>query len=134
MDYGRLLALAGFTLRKEHAGQASMGTMELETTGSRVRISGPTRIGQAAYDAGLDVGDEILAVGETAVSSVQQLADAVTAHKVGDKVPVRFLRRGVETSTGVTLEEDPNLEVVSVESEGGTVSDAQRAFRKAWIR
>ena len=134
MDYGRLLALAGFTLRKEHAGQASMGTMELETTGSRVRISGPTRIGQAAYDAGLDVGDEILAVGETAVSSVQQLADAVTAHKVGDKVPVRFLRRGVETSTEVTLEEDPNLEVVSVESEGGTVSDAQKTFRKAWIR
>jgi predicted metalloprotease with PDZ domain len=85
MDYCRLLALAGFTLRKAHPGQASMGTLELETTGNRVRISGPTRIGQAAYDAGLDLGDEILAVAETAVSSVQQLADAVAAHKVGDK-------------------------------------------------
>ena len=134
MDYGRLLALAGFTLRKAHPGQASMGTMELETTGNRVRISGPTRIGEAAYDAGLDLGDEILAVGEAAVSSTQQLADAVAAHKVGDKVPVRFLRRGVETSTEVTLQEDPHLEVVSVESAGGTASDAQKAFRKAWIQ
>ena len=110
-----------------------MGTLELETTGNRVRISGPARIGEAAYDAGLDLGDEILAVARAAVSSTQQLADAVAAHKVGDKVPVRFLRRGVETSTEVTLQEDPHLEVVSVESAGGTANDAQKAFRKAWI-
>ena len=47
---------------------------------------------------------------------------------------VRFLRRGVETSTEVTLQEDPRLEVVSVESAGGTATDAQKAFRRAWIR
>ena len=67
------------------------------------------------------------------MSSTQQLADTVAAHKVGDKVPVRFLRRGVETSTEVTLQEAPRLEVVSVESAGGTANDAQKAFRKAWI-
>src|SRR4029079_16423165 len=50
MDYGRLLALAGLTLGKAHPVQASMGTLELETTGNRVRISGPARIGEAAYD------------------------------------------------------------------------------------
>lgn len=133
MDYARLLAQAGFTLRKAHAGEASLGTLKIETTGNRLRIAEPTLIGEAAYNAGLDAGDEILRVGESAVSSEQQIADAIAARKPGDTVTVRFLRRGVETSTLVTLQEDARLEVVSVESAGGTATEAQKAFRKAWI-
>jgi predicted metalloprotease with PDZ domain len=133
MDYAQLLTQAGFTLRKAHPGQPSLGTLQLETTGNRVRISAPTLIGDAAYLAGLDLGDEILVVGETAVSSTQQLADAIASRKVGDTLSVRFLRRGVETSSVATLQEDARLEVVSVESAGGTLTEAQKAFRKAWI-
>jgi predicted metalloprotease with PDZ domain len=133
MDYARLLAQGGFVLRKQYPGRASMGTLPLETAGNRLRITGPTLIGEAAYQAGLDRGDELLAIDDTPVSSTAQLEDVLAAHHPNDRVMVRLLRRGVETKATVTLQEDAQLEVVTLEATGGSPTEAQRMFRKAWI-
>jgi predicted metalloprotease with PDZ domain len=134
MDYARLLAQAGLLVRKMNPGRASIGTAAIETTGNHVRIIEPTRIGQSAYNAGLDQDDEILAIGDASVSSTDRLDSALAAHHPGDRVAIRVLRRGVETRVEATLEEDPRVEVVTLESTGATLTDAQKAFRKAWIQ
>ncbi len=59
---------------------------------------------------------------------------AVKARKPGDRVTVDLQRRGGATGTAtIALEEDPSLEVVTVESTGGTLTADQRAFRDAWL-
>jgi hypothetical protein len=48
---------------------------------------------------------------------------------------LRFVRRGGEVVNGsITLIEDPRVEIVTVESTGGTLSDDQKRFRESWLR
>jgi hypothetical protein len=54
-------------------------------------------------------------------------------HKPGDRVPIIFLRRGTQTNGSLTLEEDPRLELVPTERIGRALTDAERAFRNAWL-
>ena len=59
---------------------------------------------------------------------------ALTGHKAGDRVPMRFVRRSGEVvDTTITFDEDPRVEVVLVEKSGGTLTDDQRRFRDAWL-
>jgi hypothetical protein len=49
-------------------------------------------------------------------------------------VPIRFVRRGGETINGMlVLEEDPRFEIVPVELDGGTPTEAQKRFRTEWL-
>jgi predicted metalloprotease with PDZ domain len=54
--------------------------------------------------------------------------------KPGAQVPIRFVRRGGErVDQTITLEEDPRIEIVPIESAGGALSPDQRRFREAWL-
>ena len=55
-------------------------------------------------------------------------------HKPGDAIPIRFVRRGGEKVDGtITLDEDPRIEIVPMESTGGTPTAEQKRFRDAWL-
>ena len=53
--------------------------------------------------------------------------------KPGDRVTIAFVRRGHPESVETTLQEDGDLEVVPVEATGAAPTDAQKAFRAAWL-
>lgn len=57
--------------------------------------------------AGLQRGDVILQVGDTAVNTVAELRAAVAEHKVGDTVTVKYQRNGDTNTVDVVLEEMP---------------------------
>ena len=61
--------------------------------------------------------------------------DAVLAkHRPGDSIAIQFLRRsGERVDATLTLEEDPRVEIVPIESAGGTLTPEQRRFRDAWL-
>jgi hypothetical protein len=42
-------------------------------------------------------------------------------------------RTGKQTTSRVVLAEDPHIEIVPVESAGGSLTEAQKAFRRAWL-
>jgi hypothetical protein len=47
---------------------------------------------------------------------------------------MRFVRRSGETvNTTITFEEDPRVEIITVEQAGGTPSPAQKQFRDSWF-
>jgi S1-C subfamily serine protease len=50
--------------------------------------------GTPAADAGLRPGDLIVAFGDAAVRSVDDLHRLLTEERIGDLVPLKFLRRG----------------------------------------
>lgn len=75
-----------------------------ERAGVRVRDVAP---GSPAAEAGLKRGDEIVKVGNKKVENFEGLANALTQHKPGDKVPLEVVRDGKEQTLTVTLGERP---------------------------
>ena len=58
----------------------------------------------------------------------------VSAHQPGDRIQVEYRHPDGATGTGVmTLGEDPTMEIVALESQGGRITPAQQAFRAAWL-
>jgi S1-C subfamily serine protease len=68
--------------------------------------SGETRV-VAAGETYILGGDIIVALDGTKTDSIQQLRDAVAAHKPGDKVEVSIYRDAAKTSVTVTLGRQP---------------------------
>lgn len=132
-DYEALLAHAGLSLRKAHTGIATLGPVSFEFDGKEAIIDGNTIIGTPLYDAGLDRGDRIVAIDRLKITSQGRWDNAIGRYDAGDTATIRFVQRGVERSAEITFDEDPRVEVVSYESADMDVSDAQRAFREAWL-
>ena len=131
-DYARLLARAGFTMRKRNPGRAWLGDLHLESrSGARVAsLVAPT---WPIYSAGLDQDDELQQLDGQRMGGDGDITAVMQRHKPGDAVPVVFVdRTGVAKTGSVTLAEDPHTEVVPVES-GGTLTTAQKTFRERWL-
>ena len=90
--------------------------------------------GTPAYRAGLEEGDLITAADGKAIATLDDWQAAVRVHKPGDSMPVEFTRHGSTVKATVTVEEDPTVEVVTLESTGGTLSADQKAMRDGWLR
>lgn len=59
--------------------------------------------------AGLQRGDVILSIDGKDVNSVGDVRNEVAAHKVGDKVKVKYERDGIETEIEIELQEMPQV-------------------------
>ena len=77
------------------SGAAKAG---LEAGETRVVVAGET------YDLG---GDIIVAADGEPISSIEELRDAIAAHKPGDKIKLRIYRDAKKTSVTVTLGRQP---------------------------
>jgi predicted metalloprotease with PDZ domain len=132
-DFGALLGPAGFVLQKLNPGHSWWGDLRLEPRGGLIVADTP-RSNTPAYRAGLDRGDEIRQFDGTRVSFPDDVAAIVRRHKPGDTVRVEYVdRTGSPKTVSVTLEEDPALELVTIESTGRALTAAQAAFRSAWL-
>ena len=131
-DYARLLARAGFTMRKRNTGRAWLGDLRLESR-SGARVAALVAPAWPIYSAGLDQDDELQQVDGQRINGDADVAMVLQRHKPGDTVRVVFVdRTGIAKTASVTLAEDPDTEVVPVES-GGTLTPAQKAFRDRWL-
>jgi predicted metalloprotease with PDZ domain len=89
--------------------------------------------GTPAFNAGLEADDAITAVEGKRIADHEDWRAAIRTRKPGDRVTVEYRRRGESARTTLVLAEDPAMEIVTVESSGGTPTPAQRAFRQAWM-
>jgi predicted metalloprotease with PDZ domain len=130
-DYARLLEPAGILFRKRQPGAAWLGNVTIEVSG---RVGSLVEPGTPASEAGFDQDDIIRTVGGRSLAGTVTLQSIVQSHKPGDRVSIEFSHPdgSVQTAT-VTLREDPAFEAVTIESAGGTLTPAQRAFRDAWL-
>jgi predicted metalloprotease with PDZ domain len=133
MDYKRLAQQAGLLVRSRFPGRASVGVLPLAAASGGVHVNGPTLIGSPAYLAGIAEDDELTAIGGRKVTTPDQVEAALKSFKPGDRVRVSFTRRTETVTSEITLEEDPRIEIVTLESIGQAPTGAQRAFRDAWL-
>jgi predicted metalloprotease with PDZ domain len=133
-DYATLLAPAGLVLRRQFPGRASWGQVRIEARGGAARVSQPILSDAPAYRAGIDMGDTIRTIDGARIATSEDVAAVVARHKPGETMQVQYVdRTNVPKTVAVTLVEDPGLELVAVESSGGTLTAAQRAFRNHWL-
>ena len=128
-DYERLLARAGFALRKRDPGRAWLGDLHLlAREGTRVARLVPPN--WPLYAAGIEQDDEMRDIDGQRIVADSDVSAALARHKPGDRVSITFVDRARRTKTAtITLAENPALEVVPAESP----TAAQKAFRDAWL-
>jgi predicted metalloprotease with PDZ domain len=132
-DYTRLLARAGFAVRKRNPGGAWLGDLRLNArNGARVaNLIAPT---WPAYRSGLDEDDELNLLDGRPINGEGDLSAVLRQHKPGDSIAITFTgRTGKPTTSTVVLAEDPHIEIVPAENAGGSLTEAQKAFRRAWL-
>jgi predicted metalloprotease with PDZ domain len=128
-DYERLLARAGFALRKRDPGRAWLGDLHLlAREGTRVaRLVAPN---WPLYAAGIEQDDEVRELDGQRIVADSDVSAVLAHRKPGDRISITFVDRTRRTKTAtITLAENPGLEVVPVESP----TAAQKAFRDAWL-
>ena len=134
-DYAPLLLKAGLVLRKQFPGRASWGQVRVDARSGVVRISAPTPSDSPAYAAGLDAGDSIRQIDGAVMTGVADITGAIARHKPGETMSVQFVdRTNTPKTVAVSLVEDARLELVPIESIGGsTLTAAERSFRNSWL-
>ena len=135
-DYASLLARAGFTLRKRGAGRSWLGDVRFDARGRSLRVVNLVAPEWPAYAAGLDQDDELRQIDGVDVRTEGDVTAMVQRHKPGDRITIVFVDRsgGAAHAGTVTLGEDPHVEVVPIESSGGTLTSANRSFRDRWLQ
>jgi predicted metalloprotease with PDZ domain len=132
-DYARLLARAGFAMRKRNPGGAWLGDVRL-TAGHGARVANLIAPTWPAYRSGLDEDDELHLLDGRPINGEGDLSAVLRQHKPGNSVAITFTgRTGKPTTSTVVLAEDPHIEIVPAESAGGSLTEAQKAFRRAWL-
>jgi predicted metalloprotease with PDZ domain len=131
-DYGRLLARAGFAVRRRHPGRAWLGDLRFDShRGARLaNLVAPT---WPIYAAGVDQDDELQRVDGQPISGEGDVATVLQRRKPGDSIQIVFVdRTGVAKTVTVMLAEDPHIEVVPIER-GGILTPEQKIFRAKWL-
>ena len=132
VDYPPLFAQAGLALRPRTPGAGWIGDVQTALEADGLSVTGLVPFKTPLYDARVDLGDIIVAVNGARPSA--PLEEIARGSKPGDtlKLTVRT-RDGKETVRDVLVKADPDQTLVTVESEGGTPTAAQQAFRQAWL-
>ena len=92
-------------------------------------------IGTPIYAAGLDAGDELRTLDGIRLTSPEDVFGVLRRHRPDDTISVTYVdRTGGERKTQVILREDPQLELLPVESTGASLTPEQRKFRESWLK
>jgi len=131
IDYNTLMAKAGYTLQKA-SSQLTLG-VSLSSDDGKLLIVANTQKGSPAYEAGLDVGDELLSIDNATVKVREDLVAAVNTHKAGDTINIRYKHRGIEKQTQAVLKEQALITLVPYEQSNQPVTEEMKAIRSSWF-
>ena len=108
--------------------------LQLQAGGSALRVNDLVPWESPLYKAGVAQEDQLVNLGGVDLTSLAAFEQALAKQKPGVGVPLRYVRRSGETVNGtITLDEDPRVEIVTLEATGGMLTDDQRRFRESWL-
>ena len=132
-DYASLLNQAGFLVRPAPIPAAWAGPLSLAVDSTGTTVTASTIAGTPVYQAGLDRGDRLVSADDRPVAGQEDWTALLAARAPGDSIRLVFRQRGREVRAVLRLRADPRLEVRPAELTGVGFTEAQRAFRTAWL-
>ncbi len=133
IDYASLLGKAGYEIKNMTEGKPSFGIAPRTTELSRLVIGSNTIKGSAAYEAGLDINDEILKLDETPVKNSGDLTSFLSGKKPGDVVMVSYKHRNTEKLAKLILKEQVSLAIIPFEQSGKELTEEMKSIRASWF-
>lgn len=127
IDYASLMAKAGYDIKNPNAGKPTMGIPE------RLIIDRNTIKGTAAYEAGLDINDEILKMDDREVKNQTDITNFLKPKKVGDAISITYKHRDTEKKTTLMLKEQTGVVLIAFETSGKTVTADMQKIRDSWF-
>lgn len=132
--YADLLAQAGLAFTPVDAGQGFVGPIRYESREGGVAVTSLVLPGTPAYEAGLTRDMVVTRVDGASVASADALRDRIAGATPGTTLTVTTEWRGRTREHTVRVAPNPARRLVPLEDLGTPLSDAQRAFRDAWLR
>jgi predicted metalloprotease with PDZ domain len=132
-DYAQLLERAGFLVRPAQPRAAWAGPLSLAVDSAGTTVTGTTLAGTPVYEAGFDRGDRLVSADGRPIAGPEEWTALLASRAPGDSLSLVLRQRGREVRTTLRLRADPRLEVRPAELAGASVTEAQRAFRAAWL-
>ena len=130
-DHGRDGAARG--LRQKAPKKAWLGASRVRVSGAEVLLDQPPAPNSPLYAAGVETGDRIVSIGRFEFGNEADWTDALERLKPDEATTVKFVQRGQTREAPLTVAADPTLEVVRYEKADLKPTEAQLAFRKAWL-
>lgn len=96
-------------------------------------VSGNAQKGSPAYKAGLNNGDQIVAIDNHAVSRNNSVNAILSNYKAGDVINIQYSRYNNLKTVKTTLVKDPRYTIQSFEKAGKKPTEAMLKNRKAWL-
>jgi len=131
-DFAQLMRGAGVVVRRARAGVATAGPAFIRLESGRV-VARAVVAGTPLYDAGVEVGDALVSLGGTTLTSPDQVEEIAAGHAPGEALDLVFESRGQTLEASLVLAEDPRLEVLTYEAAGLPVTEAMRELRADWL-
>jgi predicted metalloprotease with PDZ domain len=128
IDYNRYFSYAGLRLTETARSEAFLGATT-STAGGRYTVTAVQR-GAAAYQYGLNVNDEILAVNGQRLEG--DLNRFIAGQKPGDKVTLLVNRAGLLQPLEVVLGKNPNISYRLERNANATPE--QEALLRKWLK
>ena len=130
LDWETILRYAGLDLQALDSERKPWLGAQTYDQGGRTMIRG-ILTDSPAYDAGLDIGDELLAINDKRVRN-SDLQDRIAEFKPGDKVKVTFFRDDALREYDVTLrlQSVPSYKVVKTTSP----TPLQKSIYESWLK
>jgi predicted metalloprotease with PDZ domain len=129
INYSTLLNQAGYelALMSENSNWIGGGMFRPGKTGLVVEMA--TRKFTPLYDAGLDVGDEIISVNGVTVKKKEDLDQVINSLKIGESVNIEFISYGDTIQSKLKIEANPAQVIRPMTNK----TSAQEAFVQKWI-
>lgn len=130
-NYAPLLEKAGLTLKKQHAGKAWLGQVQLAD--NTTTINSNTITGSPLYNAGLDIKDVITQLDGKLVARAADINEILANHKPGDVISIQYKHRTETKTATVTLGENPAYMLLTFEKAGLPLTNEMKEFRNSWL-
>lgn len=131
-DYGRLLAQAGYIVRRRNPQAGWVGSLALQEAAGGLVVRSLAPFATPVYEAGLDLGDVVTAV--DGGPATRAAWNALSERRPGTTVPVTLRRRDGATATvRLSIAADPSLQIIPAEAAGRVLTPAERTFRNRWL-
>lgn len=132
-NYAPLFKSVGVALKQDTTKPFFGASVSIKDDGIAV-IDRNVTLDGSAYMAGLENGDVITAINNTPFKKEQRFSDFINQFKAGDVLQITFKRFGVEKSTSLVLQANPDYSIQLSEKEGVSLTKEELAKRKDWLK
>ena len=130
-DYGALFAKAGLILAPSAPDKPYLGFVSLDYRDGRAIIANNLVRGSSLYEAGLDRGDEILAIGNHTIDHATDWIKATQGLTPGTEVVISWKRRSGEVGhSRAVVGASPGLSLTPAKD----ASEDEIALRQRWLK